>query len=84
MSQAAKLLEAMRANPRNDWPMSDVERVARAFGCSTRKPRSGSSHVTIAHPSQEEILTVPYARPIKVIYIVKLVTFIDAVVRSES
>ncbi|RZF64004.1 type II toxin-antitoxin system HicA family toxin [Sphingomonas populi] len=84
MSRAQKLLEAMRANPKNDWQMADVERLANAYGVSLRRPKGGSSHATLSHPSQDEILTVPAAKPIKVIYIVKLVLFIDSVVGSES
>ena len=40
-----------------------------------------SSHYKIAHVSQNLILTIPYKRPIKPIYIRKLVAFIDAVDR---
>lgn len=82
MSQAEKLLARMRANPRNDWAMSDVEKVAKAFGCDVRKP--GGSHATISHDAMVEILTVPYARPIKTVYIVRLVMFIDSIIGSEQ
>lgn len=84
MSQAEKLLERMRANARNDWAMSDVEKVAKAFGCDIRRPRGGSSHATISHDAMVEILTVPYARPIKTVYIVRLVMFIDSIIGSEQ
>jgi predicted RNA binding protein YcfA (HicA-like mRNA interferase family) len=41
--------------------------------------RSGGSHYKIAHPAIAQILTVPFKRPIKPVYIRKLVAFIDAV-----
>jgi hypothetical protein len=33
----------------------------------------------VSHPASKEILTIPAARPIKVIYIRKLVRFVEAV-----
>lgn len=39
--------------------------------------RSGSgSHYKVGHPSQAEIVTIPARRPIKPVYIRKLVAFI--------
>jgi hypothetical protein len=72
------LLPRMRRNPAADWTISDVKQVCGAFGirCS---PPSGGSHWKVSHPSQTEILTIPAARPIKVVYIRKLVRFVEAV-----
>ena len=39
----------------------------------------GSSHYKISHPRMREILTIPSKRPIKAVYIRKLVKFIDEV-----
>ena len=84
MSQAAKRLAAMQNNPRGDWQISDVEAACRANGISCEPPRGGGSHFTVSHPSQQEILTIPAHKPIKAVYIVKLVSFIQLVVESES
>jgi hypothetical protein len=80
VSRAKKLLERMRANPR-DWRIEDVEAVCGGFGIDCTPPRKGS-HYKVKHPSQQEILTVPAHRPIKAVYIVGLVAFIDSVIRS--
>ncbi len=72
-----KLLERMRRNPR-DWRIGDVVAVCEAFGLTCTAPRKGS-HYKVKHEGQVEILTVPAHRPIKPIYIVDLVQFIDTV-----
>jgi hypothetical protein len=72
-----KLLERMRANPR-DWRIEDVLTVCAAFDIACTAPRKGS-HYKVKHESQAEMLTVPAARPIKPAYIEALVRFIDAV-----
>jgi hypothetical protein len=84
MSQATKRLAAMKNNPRGDWQIGDVETVCRAMGVACEAPRGGGSHYTVSHPSQAEILTIPAHKPIKAVYIVKLVSFIQLVVESES
>jgi hypothetical protein len=75
----SKRLEAMRRNPRDDWTIADVEAVCREFGITVARPRSGSSHYKVTHEQMREILTIPFRRPIKPIYIRKLVSFIDMV-----
>ena len=66
----------MRTNPR-DWALKDVEAVCRRAGIEWVPPKRGS-HYKIFHPRMEEILTIPAHRPIKPVYIRKLVQFIDA------
>jgi hypothetical protein len=75
----SKRLEQMRANPRADWRIEEIAAVCEEFGISCASPRSGSSHYKVSHPMMREILTVPFKRPIKPVYIRKLVQFIDAV-----
>jgi predicted RNA binding protein YcfA (HicA-like mRNA interferase family) len=76
MIRASDLLERMRANPAGDWTIGDVERVCERHGLQFR-PGKGTSHVSIRHPGASEILTVPAHRPIKPVYIRKLVRYID-------
>lgn len=75
----SKRLDAMRQNPRSGWTIADVAAVCRDAGVLCAAARGGGSHYKVAHPSQTVILTIPYKRPIKPIYIRKLVAFIDAV-----
>ena len=80
-SRGEKLLDRMRANPR-DWRIEDVATVCAAFGVACTPPRKGS-HYKVKHPSQAEMLTIPARRPIKPVYIVDLVRFLDAVGEGE-
>ncbi|MHB8886605.1 MAG: type II toxin-antitoxin system HicA family toxin [Methylovirgula sp.] len=72
-------LEAMRGNPAGDWRIEDVTALCREFGLICEPPRGGGSHYKVGHPSMAEKLTIPFRRPIKVVYIRMLVAFIDAV-----
>lgn len=77
----AKLLDRMRANPR-DWRIEDIASVCAAFGIGCTPPRNGS-HYKIKHDAMPLILTIPAHRPIKPVYIRELVRFIDAIERGE-
>ena len=77
MARGEKLLERMRANPR-DWRIEDVQTLCAAFGIACTAPRKGS-HYKVKHPDRTEMLTVPARRPIKPFYIEALVRFVDAV-----
>lgn len=81
MSTAAKLLSAMRRNP-NDWSMPNVLRLAQHHGLEVRN--NGGSHCVFSHPLLAEHLTIPARRPIKPLYIKRLVTLIDQVQASSS
>jgi len=70
------LLEGMRGNPAGDWRIRDVEALCREHGLSFR-PGKGTSHAHMRHPAAREILTIPAHRPIKPVYIRKLVHYID-------
>jgi hypothetical protein len=74
----SKRLEAMAANPRSNWTIADVEALCSEFGVSCAPPTGGGSHYKIAHPSLREKLTIPFKRPIKPVYIKKLVAFVKA------
>jgi hypothetical protein len=75
----SKRLARMVENPRAGWTISDVEAVCAEFGITCQPPRGGGSHYKISHPAVPEILTIPFKRPIKPVYIRKLVSFVDAV-----
>ncbi len=75
----SKRLAAMRANPQGDWRIADIEAVCLEFGVLCEPPRGGGSQYKIGHSSQIEKLTIPYRRPIKPVYIRRLVQFLDRV-----
>jgi hypothetical protein len=68
----------MRANPRDDWTADDVRSLCHGFEIVCERP-DGTSHFTVSDPTQEQILTVVAAKPVKPIYIKRLVAFVDAV-----
>lgn len=74
---ASDRLERMRRNPAGDWTISDVEALCRECGLLFRSGK-GTSHCQIKHPAAREILTIPARRPIKPVYIRKLVRYIEA------
>lgn len=73
------LLDQMRRNPAADWTISDVEGACARYGVRCIPPSGGGSHYKVSHPSQQTILTIPRARPVKPVYVRKLVKFIDSV-----
>jgi hypothetical protein len=73
---ASNLLERMKHNPAGDWTIRDVEAICLECGLLFR-PGKGTSHCHAKHPSAREILTIPARRPIKPVYIRKLVRYIE-------
>ena len=82
MVDANKIVERMRANPR-DWRIEDVSSICSAFGIAFTPPRKGS-HYKVKHTSVNRILTIPAHRPIKPVYVRDLVKFIDEVQGTET
>lgn len=72
------MLEKMRHNP-HDWRIEQLETIAEHYGVKVRK--SGGSHVVFDHPQWVELLCIPARRPIKPVYVKKLVALLD---RLES
>lgn len=70
------LLARMRRNPQGDWTIRDVERVCAQAGLRCTPPTGGGSHYKVSHPARAEILTIPARRPIKPVYIRKLVQLV--------
>lgn len=67
----------MRANPKGNWRIEDVVAICQEFGVLCEPSRGGSSHYKVAHPAIPRKLSIPFARPIKPVYIRNLVSFID-------
>ena len=73
VSNADKILERMRANPKAVWRIEDCQVLARRFGVTWD---TTGSHATFRSPAGSRI-NVPARRPIKPIYIKLFVEFID-------
>ena len=72
-------IEAMRRNPAGDWRLADISALCREYGIDCDPPRGGGSHYKISHPGMAEIITVPSRRPIKAVYVRKVIRFVDRV-----
>ena len=75
MSKADKLLDRMRRNPAGDWTIQDVQTLCKGLGWVCLPPSGGGSHWKVAIPGSETILTIPAKRPIKPVYIRKLMDY---------
>lgn len=80
--RGGKLLERMRANPR-DWRIEHVRAVCKTFELDLDRPPRGS-HYGVSAPGWRQHVTVPFARPIKPVYIRQLIRFVDAVVAARE
>lgn len=78
MVKLEKLLNNMRNNPR-DWSIRDIEKVANQHGFTKR--HTSGSHATFSHPELVQILTVPVHKPIKAVYVKKLLKLIDELIQ---
>lgn len=77
MARADKLLERMRLNPRADWTIDHVKQVLCGRGCKVRS--RGGSHYVFTHLATDYILSVPANRPIKPVYIRRVVAMADEI-----
>lgn len=66
----------MQEHPKGDWTPNDVRRLARAHGLKLRQ--RGTSHAVITNSCGHH-LTVPMHKPIKPVYIRRLVALIKEV-----
>ena len=71
--------DRMRANPADDWTIEDVAALCREHAIRCTPPSGGGSHWKVSDPTQRDILTVPNRRPVKPVYIRRLVRFLELV-----
>lgn len=76
MSNAVKLFDQMRRNPR-DWRIEDLRIVAGRFGLLIEQGKG--SHVKFRHPAGRMFVVVPARRPVKDIYVRQLVKLIEEI-----
>ena len=81
---AASRLDRMQANPAGDWTIDDVAALCHEHGIRCTPPRGGGSHWKVSDSTQRDILTIPQRRPIKPVYIRKLVRFVQGVREARN
>lgn len=77
MAPKKPMLDRMARNPVGDWSINDIETLCRQNGLALVAPTSGS-HYKVTSDVLGGLLTVPYNRPIKPIYIRELVNMARA------
>ncbi|MBN8292848.1 type II toxin-antitoxin system HicA family toxin [Rhodobacter sp. NTK016B] len=71
------MYDKMSDGPNRGWTIDDVETLAKQEGMELRRPKRGS-HYTLCSEHLRDICTVPYKRPIKVIYIKQVLGYARA------
>lgn len=79
MSQIEKLRKRMENNPQGDWRIEDIKKLVNAYGFEFHPPSGGGSHYKLSHKKLKDIQTVPFNRPIRQIYIKKVLNLIEEV-----
>ena len=75
------MLQKMKNNPR-DWTIEDISTVTGRRDIECRN--DGGSHYVFSHPDIAEAVTVPAHRPIKPVYVKKIVELIAKVEELSS
>ena len=76
MARAEKLFDSMKGNPRADWTPENIRTLATsAYGLTLRQ--RGTSHAVLTN-TRGQHLTIPMHKPIKPVYIRRLVELIEA------
>ncbi len=74
MSRKYKLLQKIRNNPTN-VKFDTLQTLLTYYGFSESVPRGGSSHHTFTYG--EYIITVPKKKPVKSIYVKKVLSILE-------
>ncbi len=73
MSKSDKLLQKMANNPKADYTPEQIKSLCQSLNITVRQ--NGTSHAVLTN-NKGEHLTIPMHKPIKPIYIKKLIAFI--------
>lgn len=71
------IFDDMARNPKGGWRIGHIVKVCADHGVDCKPPRGGGSHYKVSKAGKPDILTIPFKRPIKPIYIKKLVAFLQ-------
>ena len=81
MSKINKLIEKLRNNPR-DANITMLRKILDKYGLEYVWGKG--DHLNVKHPEMDYILTIPAHKPIKPIYIKKLLKMIDEIRSDED
>lgn len=84
MAPSMNLLDRMKRNPAGDWTIADVETLCGEYDVTCTAPSGGGSHYKISDPSVPDLLTIPYRRPVKPVYIRLPVRLIGTVLAARG
>ena len=78
LTKINKLYAQIVNNPKN-VKFETLDRILRQHGFNCKQPSGGSSHYNYYHPELPDVLTIPYARPIKAIYVKQAIAAIQRI-----
>jgi hypothetical protein len=73
----SKAFAKIKANPKGDWSIADIEAVCNQLGMICTTPTRGSHH-KVSSPHIAGVLTIPHKRPIKTPYVRLFVGLVEA------
>jgi predicted RNA binding protein YcfA (HicA-like mRNA interferase family) len=68
VTRSNKLYARIVNNPK-DVNYEQLDKLLLKYGFERSNPGTGSSHYTYRHPELVDILTIPFKRPVKAIYV---------------
>ena len=85
MSKSEKLLKKLRENPTN-VRFEVLDKVLQSYGFECRQPRSGSSHYIykLKTVRKTHIITVPFRKPLKKVYVKNALQILDEIDAEKS
>ncbi len=75
MGKDTKIFSKMKVNPKSDWTPGNIKTLVKAYHLTLRQ--SGTSHAVITNKLGTH-LTIPMHKPVKPLYIIRLVELIEA------
>jgi len=78
LTKISKLYAQIKSNPKN-VKFETLDRLLKQHNFKCRQPSGGSSHYNYYHPELPDILTIPYARTIKAIYVKQAIAAIQKI-----
>ncbi len=76
MTRREKLLQRISNNPKDVSP-DELHQLLTHFGFVQRKSGGGSSHRNYTKDGCPYVLTVPFKKPLKAVYVIKALQFIE-------